>query len=448
METESPEQFDLSGVQTLRLGRQAKPKWAKALYFVAVAAVGFGTLLELKLENYSAREMPHAQPSPEIPCAQPAPPEVPYAQPAPPEVPYVHPQRGFPYFGQTVQKDPIVAYLDVDPRDSQMVKAAPQLKSIYNSTVVLMAFDKYGVALWSGSGTVLKNTDVGGYPAVMTVRHMVDYAVDGAEGAFMVAYTNSGFVLGALKPLEGTKTVEGYRQDGPVLMAFAPRFSMDRAMIKKIPGVEVAHTLSASPIFSVFGGPKNGGVGVGPGDSGGGVYVKEDGQYKLAAVVSADTPRFLGPYIPVESKEALPPNEAQMVSNGHQYAVVRSQTGSVVSSVGEGAVPEELKKISTNNAFYNVVKSVPSQDVVAFGFGLDVATVLSGRLYQDSYNATFSKEVIRSSFRASLRENAVEIKDRAETEWKILHKNNFRRHPAPTARAERKKPGLSMNTGM
>src|ERR1700723_1197325 len=149
MGTESPEQFDLSGVHTLRLGRQDKPKWAKALYFAAVTAIGFGAFSQLKLENNADRALLHSQPSPEIPPAQQA-----------PKVPYAHPARGFPFYGATVKDDPAVAYLNVDPADSQVVKASPQLQAIYKSTVVLMAFDKYGVPLWSGSGTVLKNTDV------------------------------------------------------------------------------------------------------------------------------------------------------------------------------------------------------------------------------------------------------------------------------------------------
>ena len=438
MGTESPEQFDLSGVHTLRLGRQAKPKWAKALYFAAVAAIGFGTFLELKLENYADRALHHAQPAPEMIHAQ-----------AVPEIPYAHPAKGFPLYGATVKDDPAVSYLDVDPAESQMVNASPQLQAIYKSTVVLMAFDKYGVPLWSGSGTVLKNTDVGGLPAVMTVRHIEGYAVIGAQGAFMVAFTNSGQLLGALKPLDDKKTVEGFRQDGPVIMTFDDRHPMDREMIKQLPGVDVAHTLSASPIFSVFGGPKNGGVGVAPGDSGGGVYVMEDGQYKLAAVVAANTALFLGPYIPVQAKEALPPKVAIDVANGRQYAIVRSETGVVVSSVGEGLVPEELARISTNDTSYNVVNSVASQDVVAFGFGVDVATVLSGHLYPNTDDPNFSKEAVKYSFLASLKENAAEIKAHTETEWSILHSNNFRhQEPAHTARLERKKPGTSMNMGM
>jgi hypothetical protein len=241
----------------------------------------------------------------------------------------------------------------------------------------LVAFEWDGVPLWSGTGTILKNTDAGGYPAVMSVRHMVTYAVSGTKGPYLVAYDHSGHVLGKLNTLDNAKTVEGYKVDGPVILSFDQGFPLNKTELKKIPGVEVAHTLSSAPLFAVFGGPQHGGIGVAPGDSGGGIYVKQNGQYKITAVIQADTPYFRGKYTSIESEQALPKNATRVVSDGRQYAVIRSQTGSIISSLGEGTIPHELMQISTNSTKFEVTDNVAPQ-AVGFGFSLGVATMISG----------------------------------------------------------------------
>jgi hypothetical protein len=345
--------FSLSKVGVVKLGRPADTKWARSLHFVTLArkallaaagVAGFVTVDNSGIVSIAA----------------------------------VEPFMPMPSYDYVYQSPNLTEFTEISPDKQPRLKENEQLRRAYDSTVALAAFDRTGDMLYIGSGTVLSGTEVWGRPAIVTVRHVTLAPGLARSESFMVAFDNSGHYIGSVKPLIDPEATDYGVQDPPVLLAIDRRFPVNDQVISKIPGVEVASTVGTEPQYVQFGGKGYGAIGAAPGDSGGGVFVEENGEYRLTAVISQVTRRDLGGLVKLESPAILPGAGLGNAQGGRDYASVPSKTVTIVSPIGQMGFQTSLAEMAHYNGSPKRVRSIGSDNLVGFGFGEFVAGMLQG----------------------------------------------------------------------
>ena len=148
----------------------------------------------------------------------------------------------------------------------------PMMNRIKDATVFITLTNKKWMPIAFGSGAILSEHRANGEKTVLTVLH-----VSGTEsldkGLHLIISDRHGNILGVANPLlkQVPKGDQMVTSDQPVLLAFDPRYPINRSRLSKIQGVELAKDLPRGSIL----GRINSGVGVYEGASGGPWFNKD-----------------------------------------------------------------------------------------------------------------------------------------------------------------------------
>jgi hypothetical protein len=337
-------QLDVSTVQTARLGRPSNQGWTQALMFVMAATVAAGSYWSCGVMNNQALEIAKQN-------------------------------------AAVAKQNAAAAYkssIPVSPSFDKAVERSPALKAAYDSSIQLVAFDDDAQPLYTGSGTLLKNTSVGGEPVVMTVGHMLDYEAVGQKNGFLAAFDHDRHFLGILEPLPGTISNNDQIVDPPVLVAFDQRYPINREIIQKIPGIRLAEQVPAGPMVVKAGGLKPGDYGLIEGDSGSAILIKQGGEYRAIGVQSMVTHPIKGPRVKIRSEIDLPAAEPAGLIGGFQSYAADETNWNIISGLGENGFLKQVKDVTVGQLGSNVTNNLPMADFYCFGYGKGIPKVTTG----------------------------------------------------------------------
>jgi hypothetical protein len=270
-----------------------------------------------------------------------------------------------------------IHYRDISPSNNPEVQNDPQLKNLYDSTVNLAVVSK-DLFMSGGTGTILANTDVNHYPVIVTLNHVAD--TDFTEAPILLAFDHQGIFLGSLIP----KNLNGNKKDGPVILAFDPHYPINDIALDHIHGALIANRLAPGPFMEFFGGSNADDVGVTHGSSGGGVYAKEDGVWKLYGLLAAGNSfkKDIGHLVASESQVSMPLQNLTEY-NGMQYGDVPSNSKAFVLGLTDHSFLQSLVAVEKVPLMPVVTADVDYTHCVTFGYPYGIAAFGKGYVPKD-----------------------------------------------------------------
>jgi hypothetical protein len=249
--------FDLGKVTQIKAGMPKNRFWAQTICAGLLGAVLFGGSERISVDKLSTEIVPKSN----LSCL-------------------------FSEVGCTIKNVFINHSIDVDPSDNADIIGIPSLKKAYDSTIALVIVGKKG-AFWSGTGVLLAGTNIGGHAALATVLHVGDVEAYGVKGDIL-GYTADHTFIGYFREYNPTYiSAQTNAEDGPMMLYLDNSRPFNKAYFAHHPGVELASKVSDQKFVGLAGGgSKLNSIGATPGDSGGGMFVFEHGEYKLFALMS------------------------------------------------------------------------------------------------------------------------------------------------------------------
>lgn len=149
----------------------------------------------------------------------------------------------------------------------------PLMNKIKNATVLVTLTNSDWMPIAFGSGALLADHKANGEKTVLSVFHVSGSENIDRGNTHLIISDRNGKILGIANPLlkNVPQKTAFVTADQPVLLAFDPRYPMNKKLLQAIQGLEIANTLPQGTIF----GNVTSGVGVDVGASGGPWFNKE-----------------------------------------------------------------------------------------------------------------------------------------------------------------------------